>query len=205
MIPAYWLTAVAQLRARDPILARLIDSYPDEALASRDDPFGTLARAIVGQQISVKAAGRLWHKLETAIGPVGPETVVRAGEEALSLCGLSRRKAAYLTALADRFLDGSIRPARWAGVDDEAVIQELLRIKGVGRWTAEMFLIFNLLRPDVLPLDDIGLKKAMALHYRANRPITTAEMRAIAHPWRPWRSVAVWYLWRSLDPEAVAY
>jgi DNA-3-methyladenine glycosylase II len=123
----------------------------------------------------------------------------------LRSAGLSQRKAEYLKDLAQRFLSGEVDPSRWPGLDDEAVIEELIRVRGIGRWTAEMFLIFNLLRPDVLPLDDIGVLRGIGLAYGRGERVARAEAMAIGEAWRPWRTVATWYLWRSLDPLPVEY
>lgn len=205
MYPEYWADAVGHLRAVDDVLKRVIDCYPDEGPKPRDDPFGTLARAIVGQQISVKAAASVWTRLEAAVGAVDPARIDSASDDAMLGCGLSRRKLLYLKDLAARFLSGDANPARWAALDDEAVVAELTAVKGIGRWTAEMFLIFHLMRPDVLPLDDIGLQRAMGLHYRGEGKLGRDDMDSIARSWQPFRSVAVWYLWRSLDPLPVDY
>ncbi len=205
MTPAYWPQAIAHLCAGDPVIGRIIDDYPDESLTSRDDPYGTLARAIVGQQISVAAAQAVWGRLAGALGAVNPDRVAEASADSLCACGLSRPKARYLQHLAARFLDGSLDPACWAALDDEAVIAELTKILGIGRWTADMFLIFTLLRGDVLPLGDVGLQRAMGTYYGGGGKLEGAQMERIAEAWRPWRSVAVWYLWRSLDPIAVEY
>ena len=205
MSPQYWPEAVEHLRASDPVLARIIAEFETERLVARDDPFLTLARAIVGQQISVRAATSVWRRLEGLVERVEPRTLARAADEDLRRCGLSRRKVAYLTDLAGHFLSGGIAPGSWADMDDDAVVGELTRVKGIGRWTAEMFLIFSLLRPDVLPLDDIGLQRAMGLHYGGKGKLAKDEMTRIAARWRPWRSVATWYLWRSLDPLPVSY
>ena len=125
--------------------------------------------------------------------------------EQLRACGLSLRKAEYLGDLARRFDQGDLLPERWPTMDDEAVIAELICVRGIGRWTAEMFLIFNLLRPDVLPLDDIGLLRAMGLHWLQGVTPTRAQARELAQRWSPWRTAATWYLWRSLDPVPVEY
>lgn len=204
-IAEFWPRATRALARRDRILRRLIERYDGELLKPRGDPFGTLARAIVGQQISVKAAASVWARLEERLGGVAPETVAGARTDRLRRAGLSRMKALYCKSLARNFLDGSVDPAGWRAKDDEAVIAELTRVKGIGRWTAEMFLIFHLLRPDVLPLDDIGLQRALALHYADGRKLDRDEMMAIGETWRPWRSVATWYMWRSLDPLPVLY
>ena len=205
MTPEYWPRAIAHIGAGDAVLGRIIADYPNEALQSRDDPFGTLARAIVGQQISVAAAQAVWRRLEDLLGSVEPGRLAGASAEALLACGLSRPKTGYLRNLAGGFLDASIDPAGWAALDDDAVIAALTLIKGIGRWTADMFLIFTLLRGDVLPLGDVGLQRAMGTHYQGGGKLRGAEMEAVAEAWRPWRSVATWYLWRSLDPLPVEY
>ncbi|RPH44823.1 MAG: DNA-3-methyladenine glycosylase 2 family protein [Burkholderiales bacterium] len=174
-------------------------------LSSRGDPFTTLARSIVGQQISVKAAQAVWLRFEKAAGTMTPQRVARMRLTTMTAAGLSARKAEYVRDLAVHFVAGSVDPVRWPELDDEAVIDELVQVRGIGRWTAEMFLIFNLLRPDVFPLDDLGLTKALAIHYNDGRPVTRAEAQALGERWRPWRTLATWYLWRSLDPLPVEY
>jgi len=203
--PAYWPVACAELAAADPVMAALIARYPDAVLADRGDPFLTLARAIVGQQISIKAADSVWMRFAEFAQRVTPERVVTLELEALAACGLSRRKAEYLRDLAGHFVDGRVEPVRWAQMDDEAVIGELTDVRGIGRWTAEMFLIFSLRRPDVWPVDDIGLQKAVALHYLNNERPTPRMLRKQGERHAPWRTVATWYLWRSLDPVVVQY
>lgn len=203
--PAYWARARHDLCAADPVLARVIHSCGEGFLVSRGEPFVTLARSIVGQQISVKAAQAVWSRFAAAAGTVAPERVARMRTATLRKAGLSIRKAEYLKDLAARFLTGEVDPSRWPALDDEAVIEELVRVRGIGRWTAEMFLMFNLTRPDVLPLDDVGLLRAVALHYLDRERPTRAQAARIAEPWRPWRTVATWYLWRSLDPLPVDY
>jgi DNA-3-methyladenine glycosylase II len=203
--PVYWPTACAELAAADPVMAGLIARYPDCVLGNRGDPFQTLARAIVGQQISVKAADSIWARFATLAETVAPERIAALELDALAACGLSRRKAEYLRDLAGHFADGRVEPARWKKMDDEAVIAELVDVRGIGRWTAEMFLIFNLRRPDVWPVDDIGLQKAVALHYLAGERPTPKILRQHGERHAPWRTVATWYLWRSLDPAVVQY
>jgi DNA-3-methyladenine glycosylase II len=205
MTPDYWNPASDELARRDLVLAPLIARHRHESLKSRGDPFATLARSIVGQQISVKASESVWRRLLAALPAPTPQAVAAAAPEALRACGLSARKVEYLRDLAGHFLAGRLHAANWDAMDDSAIIAELTDVRGIGRWTAEMFLIFNLLRPDVLPLDDIGLQRAMALHYNGGAPLTRRELGALAENWRPWRSVATWYLWRALDPEPVAY
>ena len=203
--PAYWDEACAALGSADPVMGGIIAQCGPAHLLSRGDPFQTLARSIVGQQISVKAAQSVWDRFAAAAREVRPERVARMRESTLRAAGLSTRKAEYLQDLARRFLSGEVDPARWPDRPDEEVIAELVQVRGIGRWTAEMFLIFNLLRPDVYPLDDLGLLKAISIHYNDGRPVTKAEASELGERWRPWRTLATWYLWRSLDPLPVDY
>ncbi len=203
--PSYWHAACDELAAADPVMAALIARYPDCVLGDRGDPFQTLARAIVGQQISVKAADSIWARFAAQAGTVSPARIAAFDPGQLAACGLSRRKAEYLVDLAGHFADGRIVPEHWTQMDDEAVIAELVDVRGIGRWTAEMFLIFNLRRPDVWPVDDIGLQKAVARHYLAGERPTLAALREQGKRFMPWRTVATWYLWRSLDPVVVQY
>lgn len=203
--PAYWDEARADLIKRDRILRRVIPNHPEGFLVSRGDPFVTLARAITGQQISVKAAQAVWDRVAAAVPRMTPAAVVRTGGETLLGCGLSKRKTEYILDLAAKFKARQVHPDAWSTMGDEDVIAELVLIRGIGRWTAEMFLIFNLLRPDVLPLDDLGLLKAISLHYFSGEPVSRHEAREVADNWQPWRTVATWYMWRSLDPLPVDY
>jgi DNA-3-methyladenine glycosylase II len=205
MLPDYWPLARQHLSDTDPVLAGIVRRHPDAMLESRGDAFITLARSIVGQQISVKASESVWKRLCAALSALTPEHVAEAPPAELQGCGLSGRKVEYIQDLARHFVSGSLLPERWPALEDEVLIAELIKVRGIGRWTAEMFLIFNLMRPDVLPLDDIGLQRAMNNLYNGGNPLGRAGMRRIAEAWRPWRSVATWYLWRSLDPEPVAY
>ncbi len=212
--PAYWDEATRALGKRDRVLRKLIRAYPEVHLRRRNDPFTTLARAIVGQQISVKAAESIWQRFVATVAPQGrptprqrldPRRVAAAGVGPLRLCGLSGRKVDYLVDLASHFESGVLDPRTWRELDDDALIATLVEVKGIGRWTAEMFLIFHELRADVLPVGDIGLQRAIAVHYRDGARPTPSAMRDIADAWRPYRSVATWYLWRSLDPIPVVY
>ncbi len=200
MKPEFWPVAAAHLSRRDKVLRKLIKSRPDPDLASRGDAFQTLARAIVGQQISVKAAQSIWARFVECVGKVTPDNVAARDGAAMRACGFSGQKVVYVKDLARHFNSGDVKPRRWAKMDDEAIIEELVAVKGIGRWTVEMFLIFYLRRPDVLPVDDMGLRRAMERAYNQGEPLTLAEMRAIGEPWAPYRSVATWYLWRSLEP-----
>ena len=203
--PAYWAQAAAELSRLDPAMAELVERYAGLSLVSRGDPFGTLARSIVGQQISVKAADAVWGRFSVRVGEVSPERVRDLGEAGLAGCGLSKRKIEYLCDLAGHFSSGRVDPRAWENLDDEAVIAELTEVRGIGRWTAEMFLIFNQMRPDVFPLDDIGLQRAVFERYFGGENQARRTLAAFGERWRPWRSVATWYLWRSLDPLPVEY
>lgn len=203
--PDYWQQAANELAERDAVLRGLVDRFQGLALGSRGDAFSTLARSIVGQQISVKAAQSVWNRLAERLDAVTPASLGRCRMPALRACGLSRQKAGYLKDLAKRFRDGTLDAARWQALDDEVLIAELIQVKGIGRWTAEMFLMFYLARPDVLPLGDLGLRRAMQLHYNRGRALSVPRMQKIGAAWAPWRSVATWYMWRSLDPVPVEY
>eukprot|EP01038_Epipyxis_sp_PR26KG_P001987 gene1987-2807_t len=161
LVPGYWEDAKAELMKRDRIMKKLISSFGDLQLVGRGDPFVTLARSIVGQQISVKAAQTVWERLLAACPKMTPAQVIRTGEEKLAACGVSKRKAEYLLDLAANFREERVHAMNWSSMQDEEVIAELIQIRGIGRWTAEMFLIFNMLRPNILPLDDLGLLRGI--------------------------------------------
>jgi DNA-3-methyladenine glycosylase II len=211
--PEYWDDACKHLARRDRVMRKLIPRFGEGRLQSRGDAFTTLARSIVGQQISVKAADSIWRRFVAVVTDapqdgfprLAPHRVATRAIPALRGCGLSQRKAEYLTDLADHFASGRLDPRKWKKLDDEALIAALVDVKGIGRWTAEMFLMFHELRPDVLPVDDIGLQRAIADHFNGGERLPRDAMFAVADVWRPWRSVATWYLWRSLDPIPVEY
>jgi DNA-3-methyladenine glycosylase II len=209
--PAYWDEATRSLAKQDVVMARLVAEHPGIHVVRRGDPFTTLARAIVGQQISVLAAQSIWNRLVTATKGSGepvhldPARVGRTRVATLRRVGLSENKALYIRDLARHFVSGALDPGEWPALPDEDLILRLTAVHGIGRWTAEMFLMFHELRPDVLPVADIGLQKAVALHYHGGTRIPVAQLREFAAMWSPWRSVATWYLWRSLDPIPVEY
>ena len=203
--PGYWQQATRELSERDAVIRRIAGKSLGLTLRSRGDAFSTLARSIVGQQISVKAAESVWRKFAAAVPEIRPEVIHAHDGEALRACGLSRSKVLYLQDLARHFIEGRLEVGRWKRMSDDELIAELTQVRGIGRWTAEMFLIFYMMRPDVLPVDDIGLQRAMSLHYNRGRPLTKLKMNSIAKRWLPWRSVATWYMWRSLDPVPVEY
>lgn len=204
-VPPYWEEAKTDLMKRDRVMKKLIPQFGDMQLVGRGDPFMTLARSVVGQQISVKAAETVWQRFLLTCPQCTPTDVSKAGKDGLSGCGLSKRKVEYLIDLADHFRKNRLHVDKWVEMDDEEVIAELINIRGIGRWTAEMFLIFNLLRPNVLPLDDLGLLKGISRCYFSGEPVSRSDAREVAANWEPWRTVATWYLWRSLDPVPVEY
>jgi DNA-3-methyladenine glycosylase II len=205
MRPAFWDDAIVHLAKRDRVLRKLVRKFPEPDLVSRGNAFQTLARSIVGQQISVKAAQSIWARFAKLCGRgrMTPARVAALEDTALRACGFSGQKTAYVKDLARRFASGEIKPRGWARKDDEAIIEELVAVKGIGRWTVEMFLIFHMKRPDVLPVDDLGLRRAMERLYNGGDELTRDEMRVIGAPWAPFRSVGTWYLWRSLDEVAL--
>jgi DNA-3-methyladenine glycosylase II len=256
-LPVYWEQAIDYLGKADPVMGELIARYTGEGLTTLSNSFHTLARSIVGQQISVKAADAVWRKLEVVVNAVPltqpspqgeglfivsdsaagasplpgervrvrgitPSRILAMSEVELRACGLSGQKVVYMKAIAVHFEAKGIGHGYFDAMSDEEVIADLVSIKGVGKWTAEMFLIFHLMRPDVFPVDDIGVQKAIERHYHHSvRPpnngirtpsfdgVTKKEyyqiLTAHAEQWRPYRTVATWYLWRALDPVVVAY
>ena len=205
MTPDYWQQASFGLARADSVIAGFVERFAGASLVSRGEPFVTLARSIVGQQISVKAADSVWARLSMAIPVMTPAAVLDCDTATLRACGLSARKVEYLGDLATHFSAGKIHLGRWALMSDAEIITELTAVRGIGVWTVEMFLIFHELRPDVFPLDDIGLQKAVALHYFQGERPSRKALAECGERWRPWRSVATWYLWRSLDPVPVEY
>jgi DNA-3-methyladenine glycosylase II len=207
--PGYWDDACKHLARRDRVMKKLIPRFGEARLQSRGDAFTTLARSIVGQQISVKAAQAVWDRFASLTpGPsnrIVPAAVLTLATDALRAAGLSARKIEYLRDLALHFETGTVHVSQWREMDDESIIEELVAIRGIGRWTAEMFLIFHLMRPNVLPLDDLGLLKGISVNYFSGEPVSRAEAREVGEAWAPFRSVATWYLWRSLDPLPVEY
>ena len=207
--PDYWDDACRHLAKRDRVMKKLIPKFGEARLQSRGDAFTTLARSIVGQQISVKAAQSVWNRFAAAVGDpsarLAPAAVLALDTATLRGAGLSTRKAEYLSDLAKHFESGVVHVTQWQQMDDEAIIDELVAIRGIGRWTAEMFLIFHLMRPNVLPLDDLGLIKGISQGYFSGEPVSRAEARELGDAWAPYRSVATWYIWRSLDPLPVDY
>jgi DNA-3-methyladenine glycosylase II len=203
--PEYWDEARKYLTRRDRVMKRLIPQFGTACLQSRGDAFITLARSIVGQQISVKAAQSVWERFTALPKRMTPASVLKLKVDDMREAGLSARKIEYLVDLALHFDSGAIHTDAWREMDDEEIIAELVGIRGIGRWTAEMFLIFHLMRPNVLPLDDVGLITGISKNYFSGDPVSRSDAREVAAAWNPYCSVATWYIWRSLDPLPVAY
>jgi DNA-3-methyladenine glycosylase II len=194
--------AVAQVRASDPVMRRLIDTAgPFSLRPERTRRFSVLARAIISQQVSTTAARTIRARLEALLAPgkLDAEGIARLGESQLRSVGLSRQKASYLLDLAQKTLDGTVRLSHIGRLSDEAVIEMLTQVKGIGRWTAEMFLIFSLGRLDVMPVDDLGVRAALRDLYGLDALPDKKTCLEIAAPWRPYATIGAWYCWRSLD------
>ncbi len=209
-----WQSAAKELSGCDQTLGILIERHKTERLQPSSDAFTTLANAIIGQQISVTAAAAIWERLVQRfpgkhLKQLNILQVEKANPADLKSCGLSSRKVEYVQGLCKAFDDGPFSENSWREFEDEKLIQVLSELHGIGRWTAQMFLIFHLGRLDILPLDDIGLLKAYARCYGADiSDRKKLAMQAETHAeklWRPFRTIATWYLWRELDPKPVAY
>lgn len=205
LTPGYWADACKHLMKKDRVLKRLIPQFGQACLQSRGDAFATLARSVVGQQISVKAAQTVWDRFAALPGQITPEQILKLRIDDMRAAGLSARKVEYLVDLALHFDSGLVHVDAWTDMDDEAIIAELIAIRGIGRWTAEMFLIFHLMRPNVLPLDDVGLINGISKCYFSGEVVSRSDAREVALAWAPYRTVATWYIWRSLDPVPVTY
>ena len=204
-VPEYWDDACRHLVKSDRVIKRLIPQFGQARLESRGDAFVTLARSIVGQQISVKAAQTVWDRFTQLSRRLTPSQVLKLKVDDMRAAGLSARKVEYLVDLALHFEQGQVSVKAWTQMSDDDIINELVAIRGIGRWTAEMFLIFHLMRPNVLPLDDVGLINGISRNYFSGEAVSRSEVREVAQAWAPYCSVATWYIWRSLDPVPVAY
>lgn len=205
IVPGYWADACAHLMKKDRVMNRLIPQFGDACLQTRGDAFVTLARSIVGQQISVKAAQTIWDRFALLPKKITAANVLKLKVDDMRAAGLSVRKVEYLVDLALHFDNGAVHVKAWEAMEDEAIIDELTAIRGIGRWTAEMFLIFHLMRPNILPLDDVGLIKGISKSYFSGDVVSRSDAREVAAAWAPFCSVATWYIWRSLDPVPVDY
>ncbi len=201
----WWKEAVFYLSDNDPIMKNIINNHNEDYLQSRDDPFNALCRTIIGQQISVKAAASIWNKFAAGTKNINPKTVIKYGNNNIRKCGISNKKAEYIIGLSNFFIENPDSVNLWKKMDDKSIIKELCQLKGIGPWSAEMFLMFCLLRPDVLPLGDLGLRRAVGKNYLNTFDPTYEEVEKVAKKWIPYRSAATWFLWKSIDPIPVAY
>ena len=201
--PEYWETAKKELSDNDIILSRIINKFEDLELISRGDIFFTLIRSIIGQQISVKAASTVWSRFTEKVGNITPVNILSVDFEDLRSCGLSQKKVEYVIGISESWHEYS--SLDWQGMDDEEIIEKLIKLRGVGKWTAEMILIFTLLRPDVFPIGDIGMIRGIEKTYNSGVRMSNDELYALSEKWKPWRTVACCYMWRTVDPEPVEY
>lgn len=204
-VPYFWEEACRHLVKKDRVMKRLIPQFGDACLQTRGDAFVTLARSIVGQQISTKAAQTVWDRFAKLPRKMTAGNVLKLKVDDMREAGLSARKIEYLVDLALHFDSGTLHVKSWETMADDEIIAELVAIRGIGRWTAEMFLIFHLMRPNVLPLDDVGLINGISHNYFSGDVVSRSDAREVAAAWAPYCSVATWYIWRSLDPLPVAY
>ena len=200
-----WLLAINNLKKKDKILKKIIHRYKSEKIISKKNAFYTLAKSITGQQISVKAANAIWTQLERKIKRINPSNILKIKKNEIKKCGFSKQKVNYMLNLANFFIKNRKIEKKWKKMDDKKIIEDLIRIKGIGKWTAEMFLIFYLLRPNIFPAADLGLHKAISINYKTKYPLKELEIKKFKKKWNPWATVATWYLWRSLDPIPVKY
>lgn len=204
--PDYWQAACEALALQSPVWAELVARHSDRALRSRGAPYETMLRSLVGQQISVKAADAVWARVVEALnGQINSSVLLALSDDTLKATGLSRQKIVYARALSEFEQQGRLELTLLDGMDDEACTRHLCEIKGVGRWTAQMFLMFCLRRPDVWPVDDIGVQRGISRQFFEGEPIGPKEALQFGEKLKPWRTVAAWYLWRSLDPAVVDY
>ena len=202
--PEYWSEACAELCVKDPVLAKVIKKYPEPILTSKSDLFSTLIRSIVGQQISVLAADAVWGRFSALVGEISPELILKQTPEALKNSGLSARKVEYIRGISETWTK-EYAEIDWEILSDDQVKRKLIALRGVGPWTAEMILMFSLLRPDIFPIDDIGAIRAIENIYNGGEVMSKDELLDQAENWAPWRTVATWFLWRTIDDEPVEY
>ena len=203
-MPEYWSQACAELCVKDPVLAKVIKKYPEPVLTSRCDLFATLIRSIVGQQISVLAADAVWGRFSALVGEISPDLILKPTPEALKNCGLSARKVEYIRGISETWTK-EYAEIDWEILSDDEVKRKLIALRGVGPWTAEMILMFSLLRPDIFPIDDIGAIRAIENIYNGGEVMSKEDLLDQAENWAPWRTVATWFLWRTIDDEPVEY
>ena len=199
---AEWDKAVTDLSKNDDIIGKIITDYPKERMEMKNDTLHTLVRSVVGQQISVRAADAIWNRLDEACNnSITENNLLKLSIEDMRKTGLSNTKSNYIM----NIVNANLSELDWEDMNDEEVSNELCKIKGIGPWTADMFLIFRLGRTNILPLGDIGLVNAINLHYNNKEKLSKEELMKFKEKWSPWCSIATWYMWRSLDPVPVEY
>jgi len=204
--PAYWNKAKRILSKRDPVLRKIMNKFNKGYLTSRKDPFFSLCRTIIGQQISTKAADSIWSKFEIKCKKkIVPETVLKLTSSSLKSAGLSRQKITYLKNIAKSFKNKSFNIRDLKKMDDDSAIDYITKLKGLGIWSAQMFLMFNLNRPDIFPTKDIGLIRAISKNYKTSYPPSEKFLNRISKKHSGYRTVFTWYMWRSIDPVDVEY
>ena len=202
--PDYWEKGKKELKKIDKNIKKIIELYEFPSLTTRENMFFTLIRSIVGQQISVRAADTIWDKIVNEAKEIRPEIIYSMDENIMRDCGLSKRKVEYMKAVSEKWLNGYDK-INWHELSDEAVTEKLVEIRGIGKWTAEMILIFTLMRPDIFPMGDIGAIRALEKIYNKGQKMKKEQIEEIVKKWKPWRTIATWYLWRSIDPVPVQY
>ena len=202
--PDYWEKGKKELKKIDKNIKKIIELYEFPSLTTRENMFYTLIRSIVGQQISVRAADTIWDKIVNEAKEIRPEIIYSMDENTMRDCGLSKRKVEYMKAVSEKWLNGYDK-INWHELSDEAVTEKLVEIRGIGKWTAEMILIFTLMRPDIFPIGDIGAIRALEKIYNKGQKMNKEQIEEIVKKWKPWRTIATWYLWRSIDPVPVQY
>ena len=202
--PDYWEKGKKELKKIDKNIKKIIELYEFPSLTTRENMFFTLIRSIVGQQISVKAADTVWDKIVNEAKEIRPEIIYSMDENTMRDCGLSKRKVEYMKAVSEKWLNGYDK-INWHELSDEAITEKLVEKRGIGKWTAEMILIFTLMRPDIFPMGDIGAIRALEKIYNKGQKMNKEQIEEIVKKWKPWRTIATWYLWRSIDPVPVQY
>ena len=204
--PAYWNKAKRILSKRDPVLRKIINKFNKGYLTSRKDPFFSLCRTIIGQQISTKAADSIWLKFEMKCKKkIVPKAVLKLNSRSLKSAGLSHQKITYLKNIAKNFKNKYFNIRELKKMDDNLAIDYITQLKGLGVWSAQMFLMFNLNRPDIFPTKDIGLIRAISKNYKTSYPPSERFLNKISKMHSGYRSVFTWYMWRSIDPVDVEY
>ena len=204
--PFYWQNAKKILSKKDPVLRKIIKKYNKGFLTTRNNPFFSLCRTIIGQQISTKAADSIWSKFQKKCNnKINPKTILKISTRNLKSAGLSRQKVSYLKNIAKAFNNKSFDPKILKKLSDEEAIEYITKLKGLGVWSAEMFLMFNLNRPDIFPIKDIGLLRAISKNYKKSYPPSKKFLDKISSMHAGYRTVFTWYMWRSIDPVDVEY